>query len=427
MLWQSRSSHRQMPWVDGIQVHEVAAGVFYTLTSKAPCSVGLGDDLIDSPFVCCLGTAPQLAAAGIMSCKREMRSVKTREVGRIACIVLVMSGQAVALKAAEGGSESPDFRRIAERLAPSVVHIAGYMGEERDVPFGEATGFFVEESGLIVSVLDAFSDRSERRLCERYRLGLSDGRQLEARLFSADPVLNLALLRMEGAGSFPAVPIERRVPVQPGEAVVAIAGEEGDKAVSYSTGYIKARHKKSVYGAGFGDMLINTQLRLPKHAYGGPLFNAESKLLGLNTENVHAPNDAVVNEDEAHALPVGMVQIFLKVSKAYPTSAQNWLGLSLRPLLPEERDGVYKTLGQRAGLYIDFVWDQGPAGQTDIRPGDVLFKMEGTAIKDTHQLNKLLLQASPGHTAKLAILRERRGFMRGVAIEKRPAWAGFLR
>jgi S1-C subfamily serine protease len=340
---------------------------------------------------------------------------------------LTLLGQGLASTGDETESESPVFRDIAERLAPSVVHITGYIGQGKREPCGEATGFFVEESGLIVSVLDAFSDRSERRMCDSYRLGLSDGRHLKAKMYSVDPVLNLALLRTEPPGRFPAIPVERRVGVQPGDAVVAIAAEKSDKSITYSTGYIKAKHKTSLYGAGFADMLINTQIQLPKHAYGGPLLNADSKLIGVNTDNIHVPKDGVVNEEEGHALPVGMVQIFFKVSKAYPTSAQNWIGFSVRPLMPKEKDAAYKTLGQRAGLYIDFVWDQGPADRSGIRAGDILFKMDGTAVKDTHQLNKLLLETRPGNTAKLAVLRKDRGFISQVGVEKRPAWAGFLR
>jgi len=329
--------------------------------------------------------------------------------------------------ASEVETEGRFFRQVAERWAPSVVHIAGFTDQANDEACGEASGFFVDEAGLIVSVPDAFTDRASRRMCQIYRIRLSDGRLLGAEMYSVDSLLNLALLKVREPGSFVAIPIERRVGIQPGEPVVAVAGRPSSDAAAYSTGHVKAKHKKSVYGAGFGDMLINTQIQLPSQAFGGPLLNADGKLIGVNTRNVHVQRADSVDADESHALPVGMVQNFFKVAQAYPTSEQNWIGLDVRALLPDEKDSIYKTLGERAGLYIDFVWEEGPAGNSEIHAGDVLVKIDGTALKDTHQLNKLLLGAKPGDSAQLFVLRKRRGFISDVGIEKRPTWAGFVR
>ena len=348
-------------------------------------------------------------------------------IGRMAIVTLALFGAHSAPNAAEKAAVDPVFAEMAGRIAPSMTLIAGYMGQKEEEPYGEASGFFVRESGLVVSVLDVFTDRKTRRMCDFYRLRLSDGRQLEAQIFSADAVLNLVLLQTKAPGPFPAISIERRVSARSGEPVVAIAGNRPDEAVSYSTGYVKAKHKQSVYGTGFGDMLINTQIRLPDHGWGGPLLNAHGELIGVNTTNIYAAKPETANAEEAHALPVGLIQNFFKVSQVYPTSEQNWIGLDVRPLTPEERDWVYKTLGQRAGLYIDFVWDEGPASQSGVRAGDILFKLDGTALKDTYQLNQLLLAARPGKTTELFVLRKDHGFVSRIGLDKRPAWAGFVR
>jgi serine protease Do len=172
-------------------------------------------------------------------------------------------------------------------------------------------------------------------------------------------------------------------------------------------------------------MLINTQMHLPSDAVGGPLLNAAGEFIGVNTINVHGPGSEDRNADEGHALPVGVVRIFLKVSKAYPSSEQNWIGLAARQLLPQEKDAVSKTLGARAGLYVDFVWDEGPAGESPIRAGDILVKMNGVALQDSYQLDKLLRDAQIGSLAEFFVLREDRGFISHLEIRKRPAWAGY--
>jgi S1-C subfamily serine protease len=205
-----------------------------------------------------------------------------------------------------------------------------------------------------------------------------------------------------------------------------LAGGGSPISIPYAIGSVKARNKTSVYGAGLGDMLIDTQMRLPPNGEGGPLLDEHGKAIGINTPNIHRPDTVPGDREESHALPMRVVSGFFKMAKAFPTSDQVWMGLAFRPLSPDEKRTTYQTLGQSAGVFIDYVWADGPAGESDIAQGDVLFSVDGAKIEHLHDLEQMLLKMKPDDLARLAILRGSQGLFRQVQLERRPAWAGFV-
>lgn len=315
---------------------------------------------------------------------------------------------------------------ILRRIAPSIVHITGYMGQQGQEPYAEASGIFIEDGGFLVSVSNVFTNPKTRRLCERYLVRLFDGRQLHAKMFSVDAILNLIVLKVVEPGVYPAIETDFTARVRPGDRVLALAGGTTQPSFPYTAGYVKARHKKSIYGAGLTDMFINSHIQLPAHAYGGPLLNEEGEVIGINTPNLHRQDPEAATPEEEHALPLRVVKGFIKISKVFPTSEQNWIGLAFRPLNHEEKTQTSKILGNSHGLLVEYVWDEGPAGQLDIQPGDILFSLNGKGLWNLHQLNRLLWHMETGISLDLAFLREGKGVFRKVRLEKRPAWAGYM-
>lgn len=312
-----------------------------------------------------------------------------------------------------------------DRVAPSVVRITGYMGSDTS-PYEEASGFFVDDQGLIVSVSNIFTNPEGRRLCDRYLVRMLDGRELEATMHSVDALLNLILLKLTQPGTYPAIDTGARTNPRPGDSVWAVAGSTTAGDTPLTPGYITAKHRKSVYGAGLGDMFIDSHIQLPAIAYGGPLVNDEGEVIGINTPDVHRPDDQMPKPDEAHALPVRIVNSFVRIASRYPVSEQSWLGLGYRPLTPEEKSEAYGQLGQRIGVLVDYVWAEGPARNLDIQPGDILFSANGQYLRHLHELDRLLFELEAGTAVQLALTRGGKGFHRTVNAEKRPGWAGYV-
>lgn len=342
----------------------------------------------------------------------------------VACLVLLCASFGSSSSVAAADALDPGD--TARRVAASVVHITGHMGEQGMVPYAEASGFFVEDGGILISVSNVFTNSETHRLCERYVVRLSDGRVVHAKMFSVDPILNLIILKIVEPGTYPTVETDFAAHVRPGDEVIAVAGETAQSGISHAAGYVTARHKRSIYGAGLGDILINTRITLPAYAHGGPLLNEAGKVIGVNTPNIHRLDSEGPAPNEEHALPLRVVRSFAKLSTAFPTSEQNWIGVAFRPLSSDEKSKAYEQLGQPHGLLVDYVWSEGPAGQLDIQPGDVLFSMNDNRLWSLHQLDRLLWHMQPDTSVDLAFLRQGKQLIRQIKLKKRPAWAGYV-
>lgn len=317
-----------------------------------------------------------------------------------------------------------DPASITGQIVPNVVLLNGYLSPEDTQPFAVASGYLIDD-GYLISVNNVFTEQGGRRLCQGFLVRFADGREARAVVHSADAMLNLILLRLVGADVKP-----EQVAVfhnaRPGDRVLALAGAGAGGAVAHSVGTVKARHKKSVYGAGLGDMFIDSLISLPPNGDGGPLIDDRGRLLGVNTPNIHRPPDVEGDPHEAHALPIRVVTSFYKVAQAFPTTEQLWLGFALRPPNPDEKKKAYVALGQSAGLVVDYVWAEGPAGRLDVTPGDVLVDMDGQRIEHLHELDRLLRNRQAGESARLAFLRGGLAVFRTVVLERRPLWAGYV-
>ena len=319
-----------------------------------------------------------------------------------------------------------DAPAIQRQTVEGVVQIAGWLREDDDRHAVEATGFFVDPDGLVLSVASAFTDAGTRRMCERFEVRLADGRRLPADAHAADPLLNLLLLSVRPPDGGFAVPETAKRMARPDEPVTAVAVRGTPAQPVYASGVVKAQHKRSVYGIGLGDMYIDTRLEPPPGSDGGPLLDAAGKVIGINTPNIHRPADAAVAASEAHALPIRTASGFIKISKHRPLSAMTWLGVAFRPLRPDEAAWASALLGRRAGVYVDFVWSEGPAGSADIRAGDILVALDGQDVADLFRLERRLDEFHAGDRVELALLRGEGVVSLRLRVEQRPRWAGFV-
>lgn len=352
---------------------------------------------------------------------RWRRAFRMR-LGSIGLIVATLLGVGVA----DAGQAADTLPReeVARRAAPGVVRITGYMNGNTEAAYVEASGFFVGEDNLLVSVSNVFTNHDSRELCDTFVVRLFDGRRAQADMVSVDGILNLITFKVRSSERDPVPGQDFMETVNPGTTVLALAGAPTAGTVQYEVGEVKAPDKTSLYGAGLADMFIHSRMQPQTHFFGGPLLTTDGAVIGINGSNVHQPAAEQADAQDMHTLPMRVVRGFLRISKLYPTSEENWLGIAFRPLNSKEKDDVYKVIGQPAGLIVDYVWDRGPAAKADIRTNDILFSLNEEAITSLHGLNKVLWKSPRDQNVNLALLRDGKGMVRSVKVEKRPAWAG---
>jgi serine protease Do len=315
---------------------------------------------------------------------------------------------------------------VVRQIIPAVVRVTGYIrleGIENEYrKHGESSGFLFDKKGFLFTVYSTYVEPKTKTLCEKFDIVLFDGRILNARVFAVDPALNFAILEMTEKDNYPKLDIDSQPTINAGDEVWAVAGKKSENEPLSFSGRIKAKNKTSLYGDGFGDLLIDTYMALPEYAYGGPLVNTNGEVLGINMNVTDQNTGEEVASDEEHAVPISAILPTYKVLLANPTFQQKWLGFSARNLNIKERMLTRQLMNRRGGVSIDFVWTDSPAGRTGIHAGDILVEIDGSRVMTTTHFKGLLFHME-NDAPELKIVRNGKVLYKQIRVVKRPPWA----
>jgi serine protease Do len=299
------------------------------------------------------------------------------------------------------------FQQVAEQVRPSVVGIRtqrrpGGTGDARllEQPvLVNGTGTVVAADGLILTNEHVVQGATSIDVL------LHDGRKLPATVFAADARSDLAVLHVARSGLTP-VGFADYPGVARGQWCVVIGNPYGlgqDGQLSVSVGII-ANLNRQLPGLGevddrfYSDMLQITAPISPGNS-GGPLFNLRGELLGVVTAmHTRTPTD----EGIGFAIPMSPSKrrVIDTLCRGEPVR-HGYLGLTVRALLPAERDAV----GAVRGVAVQQVEPGGPAAEAGLAPDDLIVAFEGQAIHGPAHLAELAGQAPIGSRVQLACLR----------------------
>lgn len=266
---------------------------------------------------------------------------------------------------------SQELSATAERLKASVVAVQS--GD------GGGAGIIWSPDGLIVT-----NDHVLRG--QRLAVMLAGGERLAARILGRDPESDLAALRVERTG-LPVAPVGDSRALRVGQLVIAVGHPLGvERAVT--TGIVSA-----LPAPGERRGLIRADVAIGPGNSGGPLADAEGRVLGINT--------MVASPGVGLAVPAHAVEAFLAVAGA----PLPYLGIVARAVaLPE---GYRRQLGLplAAGLIVTGVEPDSPAHAANLLPGDVIVAVGTQAVWDPRQLRDAIALAGPGGRLHLTVLR----------------------
>ena len=271
------------------------------------------------------------------------------------------------------------FGEIAERLRRSTVHVSSGNGRDR----GGASGVIWLADGLILT--NAHVARSTHP-----RVELWDGRDFEARVAAYDARRDLAALRITADGLAPATAGDSSA-LRPGELAIAVGNPLGF-AGAVSTGVIHSIGP--LPGMGALDWVRATARLAPGNS-GGPLANAQGKVIGINTAIVNGLGLAVPSRDIAEFLRRG---------------ARPRLGVTLQPVAYD---------GRHWGLLVLEVDKDGAAAVASLRVGDILVGAGGQPLESMEGLHDAIDAATAprGWPLRLAFLRGDRSHVRETVVE----------
>ncbi|WP_136646499.1 Do family serine endopeptidase [Tabrizicola sp. YIM 78059] len=285
----------------------------------------------------------------------------------------------------------PGFEDFARRFGmPMPGQPFGPQGEAPQMQ-GVGTGFIISASGDIVTnnhVVDG---------SETVTVKLADGTSLDAKVVGTDPATDLALIRVEAGHDLPFVEWGDSASLRVGQDVVAIGNPFG-LGNTVTAGIVSALGRD--IGSGPFDNYIQTDAAINRGNSGGPLFDAEGRVVGINTAIVSPSGGSV---GIGFAVPSETAKAVIADLGGDGKVERGWLGVSIQPVTED----IAAALGldaAKGALIVDVNADT-PAARAGLKRGDVVTAVDGHVVDSPRDLTRLIATAKPGAEVKLDFLR----------------------
>ena len=256
---------------------------------------------------------------------------------------------------------------------------------------GEGSGFFISADGYAVTnnhVVDH---------AKTVQVTTDDGAVYKAKVVGTDSKTDLALIKVESDKSFPFVKFADRDP-RVGDWVVAVGNPFG-LGGTVTAGIVSARGRD--IGSGPYDDYIQIDAPINKGNSGGPAFNMDGNVIGVNTA-IFSPSGGSVGI--GFDIPADTARAVVAQLKEHGFVDRAWLGVQIQPVTAEIADSL--GLKKAEGAIVAEPQADSPALKAGIAAGDVITAMNGAAIKDSRDLARKVGTMAPGTSVKLTLARK---------------------
>lgn len=339
-----------------------------------------------------------------------MKDHRLKRVG-LAWVFVLMAPLAAA------ASSLPDFTQLVAQASPAVVNITA----TRQVPSGlpsrpqqevpelfqrffreyerrstprpsTGSGFLISTDGYVLTNHHVVED------AEEIVVALSDRREREAELIGADPVSDLALLKID-AIDLPVVSIGSSEALKVGEWVVAIGSPFGFE-LSVTAGIVSAKGRSLPDEMGNYVPFIQTDVAINPGNSGGPLFDLRGKVVGINSQ-IFTRSGGFMGL--SFAIPIDVAMEVVEQLKDKGQVSRGWLGVQIQRV---DRDLAESFgLDRAAGALVTRVFADSPAEEAGIREGDIITEFGGRAIDLSSDLPHVVGRFKAGTDTEVKVVR----------------------
>src|SRR6185437_14329637 len=260
----------------------------------------------------------------------------------------------------------------------------------RHVVMGQGSGFFISADGYAVT------NNHVVEKAESVQISTDDGKTHKAKVIGTDPRNDLALIKVEG-GPFPFVKLSDKTP-RIGDWVLAVGNPFG-LGGTVTAGIVSARGRD--IGASAYDDFIQIDAPVNKGNSGGPTFDTDGNVIGVNTA-IFSPSGGSVGI--AFAIPSDTVSSVISQLKEHGSVTRGWIGVQIQPVTKDIAD----SLGLKAaeGALVAEPQPNSPAAKAGIEAGDVITAVDGKDVKDARDLAKRIGSMAPKTSVKLTLLHK---------------------
>ena len=259
-----------------------------------------------------------------------------------------------------------------------------------EIVTGQGSGFFITADGYAVTNNHVVQN------AETVQVTTDDGKSYGAKVIGTDPRTDLGLIKVDGS-DFPYVKLGDTTP-RVGDWVLAVGNPFG-LGGTVTAGIVSARGRD--IGTGPYDDFIQIDAPVNKGNSGGPTFDVEGNVIGVNTA-IFSPSGGSVGI--AFAIPAETVKGVVAQLRDKGSVTRGWIGVQIQPVTPEIADSL--GLKKSGGALVSEPQHDSPAAKAGIQSGDVIISVDGTPVHDARELARRIGTMNPGTTVKLGLFRD---------------------
>lgn len=251
------------------------------------------------------------------------------------------------------------------------------------------SGFVISEDGYIVTNNHVIENADE------ISIEFFDGRKMDAKLIGTDPKTDIALLKVESDKPLPFVGFGNSDVARVGDWVMAMGNPLG-QGFSVSAGIVSARNREL---SGTYDDYLQTDAAINRGNSGGPLFDMEGKVIGVNTA-ILSPNGGSIGI--GFSMASNVVAKVVDQLKQFGETRRGWLGVKIQEVTPDMAEAM--NLSKPEGALVSEV-PEGPAKAAGMLAGDVIVSFDGGEVKNTKDLVRRVADAPVGQAVRVTVMR----------------------
>jgi serine protease Do len=346
----------------------------------------------------CLGAAAAFTAAPAQARGPEGIADVAEKV--IDAVVNISTTQTVEAKSApsEGNSAKPNlppgspFEEFFDDFFKNRRGEKGGGGPRKTNSLG--SGFIVDTAGIAVTNNHVIADADEINII------MNDGTKIKAELVGVDKKTDLAVLKFKPPANKPLVAVKfgDSDKLRLGEWVVAI-GNPFSLGGTVTAGIVSARNRD--INSGPYDSYIQTDAAINRGNSGGPLFNLNGEVIGVNTLIISPSGGSI---GIGFAVPSKTVIVVVDQLREFGELRRGWLGVRIQQVTDEIAESL--NIKPARGALVAGIDDKGPAKPAGIEPGDVVVKFDGKDVKEPKDLSRVVADTAVGKTVDVVIIRK---------------------
>jgi serine protease Do len=254
------------------------------------------------------------------------------------------------------------------------------------------SGFVIDASGVVVTNSHVIADADEITVI------LNDGTRLKAEIIGRDTKIDLAVLRVKSDKPLTAVKFGDSEKLRLGEWVIAI-GNPFSLGGTVTAGIVSARNRDIQSGP--YDNYIQTDASINRGNSGGPLFNLEGEVIGINTAIISPSGGSI---GIGFAVPSKTAVAVIDQLRQFGETRRGWLGVRIQQVTDDIAESL--NIKPTRGALVAGIDEKGPAKPAGIESGDVIVKFDGKDIKEMRDLPRVVADTPVGKDVEVLIVRK---------------------